>query len=120
MTAALARAFIAAAPDTAHGVFSRAGVSPWARVPPDPHPGALEKRLLKSARTVMAILANPPKSYGWQIKRRRNICSIHIHGPIRSPNGSQVRTHLSARFHRNHIAVESWRLSRPKPALKAH
>jgi uncharacterized protein YciI len=42
---AAARAFIADEPYTAHGVFSRVDVLPWARVLPEPHPGALDEAL---------------------------------------------------------------------------
>lgn len=40
-----ARAFIAAEPYTAHGVFARVEVKAWARVLPEPHPGTLDEAL---------------------------------------------------------------------------
>jgi uncharacterized protein YciI len=43
--AAEAEAFIRHEPYTAHGVFSSVEVKPWARVMPEPHPGAIEEAL---------------------------------------------------------------------------
>lgn len=45
-----AQAFIADEPYTAHGVFSRVEVRSWARVLPEPHPGALDEALAAERR----------------------------------------------------------------------